>query len=501
MYVNIIYNYGAQVYMVAVGLITQPILLNALGAEMFAFVSILNTIQIFFGLLDGGISNILSKEFSVNQNDVAGKSYLNRLMRKFETYLFGLSLLGLFFVYLISKPISQHWLQLSNISSLDARKTVIVIGFIASTRLVSGLYRAVLIGFEKQKQLSWINVFVASVRYVLVIPFINIVFSAKGYFYYQVCVAFVELMLLKTVSSNLISSNESGVENRLVKDVEIKRIVAKSSEVWILSVGWVISTQIDRVLLSKKMSLVDYGSFSLVLTLVSGLTILSSPITTAALPKMAVSFMRGDSEGFIATYLKASVLLSIVAMPVCLTFLAASNPVLQLFTNDHNLANRYSLHLSLYTIGSTCLLLSGLTFLLRSAADGLRISMRQQFMYLIILLPTMYLSVDAWGAIGASVSWAVINVINLTTIISPLNSVGKISIHKTWLIQVVVKPFLIALPVLCVFWVFPVRVYGRLDALTTLGGIYTVFLGVIFASKYITFDKFVLKRAVALKLD
>lgn len=447
MLANVAYNYAAQVVLAVAGLVTLPFLLGRMGPELYAFVAIHYTLQMVFSMLDGGLSGSLAREFALRRSAPAPAQDGRALLRRMEPIYLALAGVGFTALFLASGAIADRWLRLSTISRLEAGHFIGLIAAIAAIRLASGLYRSVLVGCERQKALSLVDIGSTLSRQVLVLWVLDR-FGMSGdlYFAFQLGVSVVEILVLRgcALAATTPSAGAQSVPDGA--PVSLTTLFQRSVQIWVLSIIWVLTVQWDKLLLAGYLPLQELGYFSVVSSLTGGLLMLGSPIISAAMPRMALFQQAADWEGFQATYLRASVLLACVATPLCLAMVASPAHALFLLTNDAAVASRYAWVLACYAFGGLMLLLSGTTFLLQYAAGRLGANIRMNLVYLLLLTPAMAVGVHFRGAEGAAWAWLSVNLLQGTLIIVPLNRIAGRSVHAQWLRSVVASPLLVSAP-------------------------------------------------------
>ena len=119
-------------------------------------------------------------------------------------------------------------------------------------------------------------------------------------------------------------------------------------------------TQVDKVLLSKLISLSEYGYYALSAAIAGILFMVISPITQAIYPRMCEHHACTDRAAFIEIFHKGSQLVSVTAGSFAIVVILFSDRFLLLWTQDIVLTERASPLLSLLTLGN---LLSGLNYM------------------------------------------------------------------------------------------------------------------------------------------
>ncbi|MFP3441368.1 hypothetical protein R0K18_26935, partial [Pantoea sp. SIMBA_133] len=80
---------------------------------------------------------------------------------------------------------------------------------------------------------------------------------------------------------------------------ELQRIAPFAISIAYTAAIWVLLTQLDKLVLSKTLTLSEYGYFTLVATICSGVMMFSGPISKAILPRMTALSSEGNHEQLI----------------------------------------------------------------------------------------------------------------------------------------------------------------------------------------------------------
>ncbi|MBK9346898.1 MAG: polysaccharide biosynthesis protein, partial [Burkholderiales bacterium] len=89
--------------------------------------------------------------------------------------------------------IAADWLTVEYLPLAEVDRAIQLIALIVALRLVCGLYRGAINGFERLVWLGGFNAAIATARFVLVIPLFIFVGASPTFFVFQLLVAVVEL--------------------------------------------------------------------------------------------------------------------------------------------------------------------------------------------------------------------------------------------------------------------------------------------------------------------
>jgi O-antigen/teichoic acid export membrane protein len=171
----------------------------------------------------------------------------------------------------------------------------------------------------------------------------------------------------------------------------------------------VILTQLDKIILSRLMSLDLFGYYILASTVASSVTRLAGPIFNALYPKFTQLVAMGDLEELTLTYHKASQLMSVLVFPFVMVMSLFSRQILLLWTQDAQIAESTSLLLSLLIAGFALNALMHVPYALQLAFGWTRLALYTNFVAVVALGPLIYVMASLYGPAGAATVWVLLN--------------------------------------------------------------------------------------------
>ena len=407
---NIFANYAAQIYVTLIGMIMVPIYVRYMGAESYGLVGFFAVVMAWFQVLDFGLTPTVARESARYCGEPQDAFKYRQLIKAFEGLFFIVATIVTFALLLAADSISNSWLQTEQLSKADVTVSVKIMAVTIGMRWMSGLYRGIVSGGESLVWLSWFNVFVATLRYAGVLPvFIYLSTSAITFFSFQCAVAIVELIGLATYSSKQIPKTHHPDLPRW-DWTPLKAIVNFSLTVAFTSFVMILITQSDKLILSKMLSLSDYGYFSLALLVASGANLASGPIGAAMMPHMARLEAEGRFAELIRVYRSGTQLASICAASAMITIVFNAESLLWSWTGDRVIAAQSYEVLILYAIGNGVLGVAALPYYLQYAKGKLKLHLMGNILFLMLFVPTLFWAAYRHGAIGAGIAWLFVNI-------------------------------------------------------------------------------------------
>lgn len=406
-------NYASLAFSMAATVVVLPIYLRLMGAEAFGLVGVFTLLNAAFQVFDAGLAQTFAREcarYTGGARDLAG---LRRLLITFEIVFFLAAAAGAVAFALAAPLIAGHWLRAARLSAAEISRAIALMGLAITGQWVSGLYRGVLIGLERQVSLAVFNVAVAAAR---VFGAIAVLACTRGdpiaFFAWQAALSGVELATAFALARRALRS-PAGADaiapklppRRPLPWGEFRGLLRFSGGVAFTAVSWLVLMQGDKLILSRVLSLADYGIFTLAVTASSAVAGLGAPIAQAILPRLTGLHISGRADPALGLYSLSTQATCLVAMTAAVTLAAFAQPFFLIWTGDARLARQAAPILTAYVLGGGFATLAAFPYYLQYAAGALRLHLIGQVLTLAVLVPALIVAAHRWGAVGTGVVW------------------------------------------------------------------------------------------------
>lgn len=439
---NILASYAAQIYVTLVGILILPLYLKYMGAEAYGLVGFFTMLQAWFNLLDMGLTPTVARETARFRGGATDALSFLRLLRVLQLIFFAVALLGGGAMFVFSGLIADGWLKVQTLPLAQVKISLQLIAVGVALRWMSGLYRGCISGFEQMVWLGGFNAFVATLRFVGVLPILIWVdHSPEVFFTYQLLVAVVELAGLAAKAYSLFPafSGQHLSWSPATLFTPIKPVLKFSLTIAFTSSVWVLVTQTDKLVLSGILPLAEYGYFTLAVLAASGIMIISGPISSAIMPRMTILHAEGRHEELIRIYRSSTQLVSIIAGSAAITLASCSEQLLFAWTGDLQLAEKAAPIFRLYAIGNGFLAISAFPYYLQYAKGILRFHLIGNAVLAVVLVPSIIFAATFYGSTGAGYVWLVMNGLFLLTWVAYVHHRLEPGLHWKWMRDDVVK--------------------------------------------------------------
>ena len=436
---NILASYASQTYVTLVGILILPLYLKYMGAEAYGLVGFFTMLQAWFNLLDMGLTPTVARETARFRGGATGALSYRRLLRALQLIFFVIAFLGGGAMFVFSGPIANGWLKVQTLPLAQVQLALQLMAVGVALRWMSGLYRGCISGAERLVWLGGFNAFVATLRFVGVLPvLIWVGHSPAVFFTYQLLVAVVELAGLAAKAYGLFPAVPPGQPlgwSPASLFAPIKPVLRFSLTIAFTSSVWVLVTHTDKLVLSKLLPLADYGYFTLAVLAASGVMMISGPISGALLPRMARLQAEGNEAGLISLYRKATQMVAVIAIPACLVLAFFAEQVLWVWTGDAHAAGQAAPVLRLYALGNGFLALAAFPYYLQFAKGDLKLHLIGNALFVVLLIPALIWATLQYGVIGAGYAWLSANAVYFLIWVPKVHGRFVRGLHIQWLLQ------------------------------------------------------------------
>lgn len=433
---NIIANYASQLYVTGVGILILPLYIKYMGAEAYGLVGFFTMLQAWFSLLDMGLTPTIGRETARYHGGAISALTYRKLYRALSLIFIVIALVGGGGLWLFSDVVATQWLQIKHLNTIEVVITVQIMAISVAMRWMGGLYRGVISGSERLIWLSAFNSFIATLRFIVVFFSMWVYgFTPSVFFIHQLIVAMLELFGLWMMGNRLLPviGAEEGVIGWSFHS--IRPVLKFSLSIAFTSSVWVMVTQTDKLVLSGILPLSEYGYFTLAVLVASGIMVISGPISSAIMPRMARLYAEGQHDELIQVYRNATQLVTVIAGSASITIAFCAKPLLYAWTGNHELAIQAASILRLYAIGNGFLVVAAFPYYLQYAMGNLRYHLIGNAVMIVVLLPTIITAARYFGGVGAGYVWLGLNGTFLLFWVGYIHHKLVPGLHRDWIMK------------------------------------------------------------------
>lgn len=404
---NIIANFSGKAWASVFSLAFVPVYIKLMGVEVYGLLGVFMSLGAVLSLLDMGLSATLSRELSRLSALEDSERESRNLVRTFETVYWGVGILIGIAVVALAPLIAKYWINSSGVDGETVERALMIMGMSVAFQWPGSIYSGGLMGLQRQVVLNIIRSVMVTVQHggaVFVLIFVSP--SIVSFFLWQ---SFVGLLTTIALAVWLWKSLPQSVFQ-----IEFdKRLLIKSwrfaTGVTGISLVTILLTQLDKIILSKMLTLGMFGYYMLAFNVANALHNLVTPISSALFPKFTQLVASGEKAKLAILYHQGCQLLSVLVLPAAITIAIFSKEVLTLWLGDSEATQNAHQILTLLMIGTVLNALMTLPYTLQLAYGWTELAFYKNVIAVILLVPLMVWMVEMYQGIGAAWAWLMLN--------------------------------------------------------------------------------------------
>lgn len=411
--VNIAANIAGQAWQVMLAVACTPIYIKLLGIEAFGLIAFYMLVQSITQLLDLGLSATVNREIArlSGNEEVSARKSLGRIVGTIERWYFLLGAVIAVVLCFVIPDLAIWWLRPENLHSSEIIESARIFGLFALLQWPIMFYQNGLSGLQRQFTMNAIQIPFGALSSIGGLLFIWLgPRSVAALFAWQAGSMFLQLLVLYgSFWKHLgISRSDACTDNSVLK--ELWRFSLGISGI---SIVGLIVTHLDKVILSRYLSLEAFGIYSLAGTLAKGLYVVITPVFNAYFPRLTALTATADIFAVRRCYHSASQLIAVMSLPLAATVVFFSNEIALAWLHNAKIAAAVAPVAVLLVIGNCLNGLMNIPFALQLANGKTRISLYTHTFLVIVLVPTIIAATLTYGVIGAAATWAFTNALYL----------------------------------------------------------------------------------------
>jgi len=405
---NVAASYISSIYAVLISIVMAPVYLSYMGTEAYGLIGFFTMMNAWFQLLDMGLTSTVIREAALFRGGKISIGTLRVFLRGLEIVFGVVSITAALVILFLTHTIATRWLKIGNLSVGDVQVAVALMGVIVPVRWIAGLYRGVMIGFEKMTWLATFNSALATMRFVGVLAvFLLIGVNVKYFFAYQFVVSLVDFFGAMFMSRYLIGVGKAEREPFSWKP--LINNTGFSMTIGIVTTMSVLLSQADKLVLSKVLPLATFGIFSLAVAAASVINIAGTPMSQALLPRLTKLFAEGRRDALAQLYGNATQAMGVIIYPAIIALAFFSEPIMRVWTGHDDFARHAAPILTLYAAGNGLAAFNFFSYYIQYAQGNLRLYFIGNAILLLFLLPAFIWGGIHYGGVGTGAAWAIAN--------------------------------------------------------------------------------------------
>jgi O-antigen/teichoic acid export membrane protein len=453
-----------------------PMYIQYLGIESYGLIGVFGIIQASLGIFDLGMRPALAREMARFTAGACGEQYIWDLLRSCEVTIGALALLFASMNWVASGWLASEWIDTQTLPHQSVSWSLALMGLATSVQFVESLYSSTLAGLQRQVAQNAISSTVATMRGVGAIAILEWVApTAMAFFIWQSICAVVGLGLSAGVVYRHLPSPPAAPRFSITCLQSVWRF---ATGLFVITLLALLLTQVDKILLSRLLTLDLFGYYTLASTTAGSLALGVTPIAAAYYPRFNQFIARGDGESLRTAYHQSSQLVSVIVGSAAAVLCVMADPILMAWTGSAELSERVAPTLTVLGLGTFMNCLMWIPYQLQLAHGWTSLAIATNTIAVILLVPALLVIVPTHGMLGAAWIWVLLNAGYLVINVQLMHRRILRSDLWTWYVKDVGAPLSAALIATGLSSLILPTCLGRVELIFMLAATLVVSLGV-----------------------
>ncbi len=404
---NLLANFLGQAWVAVMNLAFIPLIIGYVGIEAYGLVGVFAILMAALPLVDMGMTPTLGREMARFTAGAHTPQSIGDLLRSLELICFSIAFVLAAGVWAASGVIASGWLQSQQLPLDAVAQALSIMALVVGLRLCEGVYRSALLGLQRQVLFNSINAALATLRHggaVVVLALVSP--TIQAFFLWQAIASFVSIIALAVTLHRVLPTPPARPEFRWSALSEVWRFASGMLGITLLAT---LLTQTDKLLLSRLLTLTDFGYYSLAATLASSLSLIITPVTQAIYPRMVELASLNDEAQLATLYHRGSQLVTVLIAPAVSLLSFYGQGVIFVWSGDATLAAHTGPILSVIVIGTFLNGLMWMPYQCQLAHGWTSLALRSNLVAVCVLVPAILFVAPRYGAVGTAWIWVLLN--------------------------------------------------------------------------------------------
>jgi O-antigen/teichoic acid export membrane protein len=416
-----------------------PFYVDILGIESFGLIGFYSVVLALIALVDVGLSTTFAREASRHQ----GSPHLLDLLVTIERLLaFGICIVAAT-VFISADLIATKWLtNHSGIQPSDIQSSIRLMALAFIPQIMISLYISGLLGLQRQELANGLQVLYITVRSGVVVAPLHFHPDIKLFFGWQLLSNIVFLILIRIALVRKIGA-PTFTAGHFSLDLLFPHLKFAGGMLIIAIISG-ISSQLDKIVVSKLFSISDLGSYTLAWTLAQLPVAITAPILMALYPKLTRLFEQAEGAQGDRLYERSSFMIAALSTTSSIGLILFAPEILNIWLPDDALSEEVVVIVRVLTVGSLFLSLASTPFYFGLTRGHTKTSIALGLVTLAFSVPLLLIMTRSYGLIGAAIPWVLVNAAAFIVVSTTINKKYYSRESCQWLIRFTLTPMLIA---------------------------------------------------------
>ena len=404
---NVVANYFGQGWQALMSLAFVPLYIKYLGIEAYGLIGIFAILQAWLVLLDMGMKPALGREMARFTGGAHSAQSIRDLLRSIELIGIAVATTIALSIWAASGWLATHWVTAKHMSPQVVAHAFAVMGMVTALRFLQNIYVSSSIGLQRQVQQNIVIVITSTMSGLGAVALLAWVSPTIGaFFLWQGMISVISVVLLAGIVYRALPSASRPARFSGPALMNIWRFAVGLMVINLLAT---LLTQMDKILLSRLLTLEAFGYYVLAGVVTNGLLMMTYPIATALYPRFTELVTKGDEGTLRSVYHQGAQWVTVLLGSAAMVLVMFGYRVLRLWTGNPLLAQKVAPLMAVLALGTLFNGLMCIPYQMQLANGWTSLTVKVNIVAVSLLVPAILLSVPVYGAIGAAWVWVAYN--------------------------------------------------------------------------------------------
>jgi O-antigen/teichoic acid export membrane protein len=405
---NLLANFIGTGWSAFLQLASIPLYIRLMGIESYGLIGFYISLQGILQILDFGLSPTLNREmarYSAKPLEEAGEA--RDLVRTLEVGYWVLGIVIGVALWATSPLIATQWIKPGTLPINIVQQALSLMSVLAILQWPLSFYQSGLIGLQQQVTVNALQVVFSTIGNggaVLVLWFVSPTIIA--FLVWQVVVGGIRVGATMYFLWRSLPPSQHAAQFVPGLMKYIWRFAAGMSGI---TLSAIVLTQLDKLLLSKLVSLELFGYYSVASAVSNGLAMVVAPIFNVVFPRLSALVAIDDLEAIKRFYHQSAQLMAVAVFPVAATLIMLAPSALFLWTRDPKIVLNAAPIVRLLLLGSALNSIMVLPYSLQLAYGWTKLGIWINIFLIGLQIPLLLFLISKLGTTGAAIAWVIMN--------------------------------------------------------------------------------------------
>ena len=346
---NTLYQLYGRISSLIFGLASVPTFLYFLGTEAYGVVGLYLSLIALTGLVDMGVSVSANRQISALLAQKVPVLQISQTVRSLEAFIWTVSTVLLIGLALSADYLASEWLNMVSLSAGEVGSALTLGAFAIALRFPVSFYNNCLFALNRHASANIVVSIAALFRFLLpVLLFLFFSPSLMLFFCSQIFASVLEVLLC----AKLVWRGDMRFFCGLASLDSLRPITKMMGSLTGLSLTAIALSQLDKIVLSRIVTLDVFGVYSASYSIAMGLLPIAYSIGNASFPEIVKYNARDLAHDFQKVLRKCLILIIVLTTPIVSCFVFYSSQLIEFVDNFVDHGALLLTYLPLLTVGA-----------------------------------------------------------------------------------------------------------------------------------------------------